>query len=396
MGESGRGLEAQGEDRKMIVNPKNQKRNKADSNQRYRSFDSSAEDRRKGLLWNGSAEDRRKGSIRNGRIEESVEIEVGNVVHEVSIVEMGFKDTSIDKVSWANKLEQQIGKVESKSEGSSEQVRCFQGVEDEQSFDWEKDVINDVFIGKDFEVNRGQELGITERHIGEFELMGEGNSLETLKSGEVFVEGNSSGEKLQETDKLRDVGARGKELEPCVAIKKSQQVASDRPPFKDAEDLHNMGLTQVALEKDIAYKVARVEGTTTMGQAQVVLAGRLQKGAVEEEENRASFFPEMDFLKQRGKPKAKKKYSSLFELQDRALSSVERRKRDRSLSREKKKSNLDHSKLLGRSLSNSDLQTRWKCAKSEAKKSLELGKKLGMKIQGSEEVVRELTMLELN
>ncbi|KAK8677029.1 hypothetical protein V6N13_142585 [Hibiscus sabdariffa] len=51
---------------RMIVNPKNQKRNKADSNQRYRSFDSSAEDRRKGLLWNGSAEDRRKGSIRNG------------------------------------------------------------------------------------------------------------------------------------------------------------------------------------------------------------------------------------------------------------------------------------------------------------------------------------------
>ncbi|KAK8508031.1 hypothetical protein V6N11_073539 [Hibiscus sabdariffa] len=229
--------------------------------------------------------------------------------------------------------------------------------------------------------------------------MGEGNSLETLKSGEVFVEGNSSGEKLQETDKLRDVGARGKELEPCVAIKKSQQVAYDRPPFKDVEDLHNMGLTQVALEKDIAYKVARVEGTTTMGQAQVVLAGGLQKGAVEEEENRPSFFPEMDFLKQRGKPKAKKKYNSLFELQDRALSSVERRKRDRSLRREKKnkKSNWDHLELSGRSLSDSDLQTRWKCAKSEAKKSLELGKKLGMKIQGSEEeVVRELTMLELN
>ncbi|KAK8549932.1 hypothetical protein V6N13_055492 [Hibiscus sabdariffa] len=216
---------------RMIVKPTNQKRNKADSNQRYRSFDSSAEDRRKGLLWNGSAEDRRKGSMRNGlgqkvpsvgklkrkisghveeedlwmlrrclvgemdticsvglitsrlekwglngikeifcrveewsekskrpfratwievaglplhcwnevsmlistdfagRIEESVEIEVGNVVHEVSIVEMGFKDTSIDKVSWGNKLEQQTGKVESKSEGSSEssseQVCCF-------------------------------------------------------------------------------------------------------------------------------------------------------------------------------------------------------------------------------------------------------------------------------
>ncbi|KAL4384776.1 hypothetical protein GQ457_15G026230 [Hibiscus cannabinus] len=106
----------------------------------------------------------------------------------------------------------------------------------------------------------------------------------------------------------------------------------------------------------------------------------------------------MDFLKQRGKLKAKKKYSSLFELQDRVLSSVEKRKRDRSLRREKKdKSNLDHSEISGCSLSDSDLQIRWKIAKSEAKKSLELGKNLGMKIQGSEEeVVRELTLLEFN
>ncbi|KAK8717342.1 hypothetical protein V6N13_044613 [Hibiscus sabdariffa] len=38
---------------RIIVKPANQKRNKADSNQRYRSFNSSAEDRRKGLLWYG-------------------------------------------------------------------------------------------------------------------------------------------------------------------------------------------------------------------------------------------------------------------------------------------------------------------------------------------------------
>ncbi|KAL4296742.1 hypothetical protein GQ457_12G031270 [Hibiscus cannabinus] len=327
-----------------------------------------------------------------GRIEESVEIKVGNVVHEVSIFEMGFKDTSVDKVSWAKNLEQLSRKAESKLEGSSESssefVRGSQVVEDEQSNEVEKAAINDMFFGKEFAASRGQDLGITERHIGEADLMGDFNSYEALKSGGDLTKGNFSGAKFQETEKLREDEDRVEKLDPCVAIKKTQLVDSDSPSFKATEDLHNMGLSQALADKEFGSKVASEGDSVTKGQAQ---------GAFVEDVNRASFFPEMDFLKQRGKLKAKKKYNSLFELQDMVLSSVEKTKRDRSLHREKKdKSNLDHSELSGRSLPDSDLQIRWKIAKSEAKKSLELGKNLGMKIQGSEEVVREFTLLEFN
>ncbi|KAL4369597.1 hypothetical protein GQ457_05G034860 [Hibiscus cannabinus] len=113
-----------------------------------------------------------------------------------------------------------------------------------------------------------------------------------------------------------------------------------------------------------------------------------------EEESFRDFFPEMSPKK---RPKNVKRYGSLMDFQDKALTKWERKKRDKALKKNKlNKKDLLVSELSGRSLSDSDLATRWNAATKEARKVLKLGKRLGMEIIGDEqEVVKEIARLEL-
>ncbi|KAL4318899.1 hypothetical protein GQ457_18G023820 [Hibiscus cannabinus] len=96
------------------------------------------------------------------------------------------------------------------------------------------------------------------------------------------------------------------------------------------------------------------------------------------------------------KSKKGKRYGSLLELQDKAISGTERKKRDRAWRRLRlNKKDLEVSELSGRSLSESDLEVRWALATKEARKVLALGKNIGMQIVGDEqEVINELANLE--
>ncbi|KAK8562863.1 hypothetical protein V6N12_010927 [Hibiscus sabdariffa] len=78
------------------------------------------------------------------------------------------------------------------------------------------------------------------------------------------------------------------------------------------------------------------------------------------------------------------------------LSNVEKKRRDRGVRRTKKtKEGAQKMELSSCSLSDSDLRNKWEWAKIEAKLALELGKKYGLLIRGSEdEAVRELSLLE--
>ncbi|KAL4388053.1 hypothetical protein GQ457_09G007190 [Hibiscus cannabinus] len=96
----------------------------------------------------------------------------------------------------------------------------------------------------------------------------------------------------------------------------------------------------------------------------------------------------------------RKRYGSISSIQDKFLSENEKRKRDRALRREKKKKKNDFNKEVSeiedRSLSDVDLLTRQDILAREARKTLQLGKSLGMEIHGDEEeVIRELVQIEL-
>ncbi|KAK9043020.1 hypothetical protein V6N11_071371 [Hibiscus sabdariffa] len=70
-----------------------------------------------------------------------------------------------------------------------------------------------------------------------------------------------------------------------------------------------------------------------------------------------------------------KKYGSLWELQDRVLSKVDKRRRSRGTSRRKNKAEENQdSILLGQSLSVSDIRLKWERARKETRSALAFGK----------------------
>ncbi|KAL4385369.1 hypothetical protein GQ457_15G027150 [Hibiscus cannabinus] len=93
-----------------------------------------------------------------------------------------------------------------------------------------------------------------------------------------------------------------------------------------------------------------------------------------EEESFRDSFPELSPKK---RPKTVKRYGSLMDFQDKALTDWERKKRDKALKKNKlKKEDLSVPELSGRSLSDSDFAARWIVATREARKALKLGKRL--------------------
>ncbi|KAL4369216.1 hypothetical protein GQ457_05G034450 [Hibiscus cannabinus] len=103
-----------------------------------------------------------------------------------------------------------------------------------------------------------------------------------------------------------------------------------------------------------------------------------------------SMFPELlDY-------KFRRKYASIAEIQDKALSVKEKRKRDRALKKCKQVGERNvPSELVDYSPTDSDI-ARMQNLKKEARATLELGKKLGVEIVGDEEeVVAELVRIEM-
>ncbi|KAL4284387.1 hypothetical protein GQ457_16G026650 [Hibiscus cannabinus] len=101
---------------------------------------------------------------------------------------------------------------------------------------------------------------------------------------------------------------------------------------------------------------------------------------------------------QKSVKKGGKRYGSLWAYQDKVLSEVEKKKRDRASKRAKKKSKGDDAlELSGHSLTDSDMWYRWELLTKKARKTLKIGKKLGVQIEGDErEAIKDLALLEVN
>ncbi|KAL4363278.1 hypothetical protein GQ457_04G006140 [Hibiscus cannabinus] len=106
-----------------------------------------------------------------------------------------------------------------------------------------------------------------------------------------------------------------------------------------------------------------------------------------------SFNPKEDTGKSSNKGK---RYGSLANLQDKVISSLERKRRDRGWRKTKKGGvDINSSELEGRSLSDSDLRTRRDFQIKEARKTLEVGNELGIKFLGpAQDVINAICSLE--
>ncbi|KAK8586605.1 hypothetical protein V6N13_010193 [Hibiscus sabdariffa] len=103
------------------------------------------------------------------------------------------------------------------------------------------------------------------------------------------------------------------------------------------------------------------------------------------------FFPEIVLKKP-----TKKRYGSLKQIQDKSISEKERKRRDRVIRREKQfAKGEEESELSGRSLSELDLINHKETLLKRAKRTLALGKCLGVDIEGNEEgALNEIVRLE--
>ncbi|KAE8704998.1 hypothetical protein F3Y22_tig00110430pilonHSYRG00099 [Hibiscus syriacus] len=86
----------------------------------------------------------------------------------------------------------------------------------------------------------------------------------------------------------------------------------------------------------------------------------------------------------------KKKYSSLQRIQEN-FGGTQRKNRNCRVKKHQRKvqSGEEPTEIEGMSLSNSDLQERWQRQKKEAKKTLQLGRELGLQFKGAEETKKE-------
>ncbi|KAL4347288.1 hypothetical protein GQ457_17G014850 [Hibiscus cannabinus] len=172
--------------------------------------------------------------------------------------------------------------------------------------------------------------------------------------------GNYCGQVVEKLGTLTDVGS------PLV-----NQGVRPLDNSRAVLDASCMGFKQAELIK----RVDRLNGSNPGNSSEA-----RDVAGVETEMGRGSMmeFPEFQVsIKQKGR----KRYGSLFDLQDQVLSKAEKKKK-RSGPKKKVESNLTASELDVRSLTDSDLQTRKNILTLEARKVLELGKDLGIQFQG--------------
>ncbi|KAL4339722.1 hypothetical protein GQ457_08G036010 [Hibiscus cannabinus] len=360
------------------------------------------------------------------RIEELIDVEIGNLVHEVHVCEIGFKDEKYDPLCVKGKAKVQEKCVSTSSdcsmEASSEQVPCLHsentggsvGVEKDALKDMEKEAIKAMNVGKDYGFNCVEYSETSFRSLGEKEILGNSTSPYLLRSfgnqEEVFGEDKSK--KEPSLVGVNDVGSKVLSWADIVSVginDKQVHVGRELGTTKILDDAAELGTTpSLGFEEpinitcrvrwaDVVNEITKTQGPATE-EARMGMSCDItnKEERLSGWESGGTFFPELETLDCSRKTKSKKRYGSLLEFQDRVLSRVEKSRRDRNLRRNKiSKSELEHSDLSGRSISDSDLHAKWVLATKEAKESLKLGKKLGMKVQGNEsEVVRELTLIE--
>ncbi|KAL4324756.1 hypothetical protein GQ457_11G000030 [Hibiscus cannabinus] len=163
------------------------------------------------------------------------------------------------------------------------------------------------------------------------------------------------------------------------------------------EDVESMGLGR----QDSLFK-ERNEGNSEIKSPNEELGhnkedeGEIHSEEISETEEREENFESPENRNSRKIQKRKeRRFGSLFELQDKVLSKLERRKRDRVLKRIKKKGKENEQpELEGCTVTDSDLQERRRILLREAKKTLATGSLCGIEIRGDvNEAVEELISL---
>ncbi|KAL4378544.1 hypothetical protein GQ457_02G017040 [Hibiscus cannabinus] len=338
------------------------------------------------------------------RIEELVKVEVGEIIHRVRVLEIGFSDDStmdfqVKKNEGLNVDKSLVveSSPDSSRNGSSELDRkSASHVMDE--------AVKDIFVGK--VVTEHLSSAETSRQLGEHEMMG------GVNSAEVFITANQSNGEDRTNSLNREMEACGDkvvEAEIMGGVYKDEIETAlqwqTRGCDRQGEIISWDEITYVfgdnIVDKNLNLETANNGNALwergSDGENEKDLAcGRNRSDEESNPDNAGGEFDLPEFHSSYKAPSRRaKRYRSLFELQDKALTDLERRKRDRTKKRVKNKGKENEiSELEGRSLTDADMQARRDVLLTEAKKTLAVGKSLGIVIIGDEEAaVEELVLL---
>ncbi|KAL4303527.1 hypothetical protein GQ457_10G010910 [Hibiscus cannabinus] len=252
------------------------------------------------------------------------------------------------------------------------------------------DTFNALFVGKEDLFKRGEMEEPAVNSLGEMNINGGGRSIDNDQEEVENANYQSmlrNGSKYSMDDTTRNYDVDGKSRDKSGA---SFENWVDPVVEKTMEDLVSMGFNKGEMVNGVG-PVSEVdlldngdgELRTKKSWAEIVHQNlTLEKAGVSGKESKKS--------------KRRKKYGSMQELQDSVLSLAEKRKRDVALKKLQNKSQAElDSEIENRSLSDSDLKAVWSRHLKDARKSLKLGKKLGIQFIGDEEeVLKEISSLE--
>ncbi|KAL4335968.1 hypothetical protein GQ457_07G015910 [Hibiscus cannabinus] len=367
------------------------------------------------------------------RIEEVIELEVGRDIFMVRLEEMGLNDQYVRSQNQGG-ISAPRSKIGSKS-GDSSSVSCsepyrneYQATKDNNTRVVEDEAIMTMSMENRF--NNGASINDINdsRHVGETDILGsssndrrtglgvEENALtKDIPNGKDLDSFNTNRIDITGPDWARIVelgsNAGGKVVRNGEKISTNDQVLDDMLSMGfNKQDLNQVNPEEEDLVRDIMGDqmdtrplgdVSWADSVDILNNYSVLGSGKdkkAERGANAEEDNVPSNGPSISFpeLQSKFSPLKQKRYGSLKYFQDKALTSQEKKKRDRAQRRCKKKRNvLEDSEIDGRSLSDSDMHARREMLTKEARKTLAFGKKLGMQIIGSEEeAIQELVALE--
>ncbi|KAK8494974.1 hypothetical protein V6N12_034292 [Hibiscus sabdariffa] len=275
-------------------------------------------------------------------------IEVGDEVYMVRASELGFKDVSQIKIQATEKEE---GRPDRQTKDSSSEASSADRTMEVNS--QKEDALNAAIFGNLKINDYNYDLVETNNHLGESEMKGMEDRINQLETQEHVSTVNER---------------KGEAVVSKIVEKVNGQV---EVPAKDLVILNNLQESRVPTSVGLSLR-AREELSVM--------------DAVEFANGEESFeLSELQYLTKVSKKK-ERKIGSLSKIQDRFLSEVEKRKRDRVKKRLKKEEIEETiSELEGRSITYSDIEARREILLKEAQNTLAVGKTVGIDFIGDEQ-----------
>ncbi|KAK8978529.1 hypothetical protein V6N11_055518 [Hibiscus sabdariffa] len=272
------------------------------------------------------------------------------------VIELGFKDVSQIKIQATEKEE---GRPDRQTKDSSSEASSADRTMEVNS--QKEDALNAAIFGNLKINDYNYDLVETNNHLGESEMKGMEDRINQLETQEHVSTVNER---------------KGEAVVSKIVEKVNGQV---EVPAKDLVILNNLQESRVPTSVGLSLRAREELSVMGLGLQDKGLRVSVEGNSPHSQGSKLQYLTKVSKKKER-------KIGSLSKIQDRFLSEVEKRKRDRVKKRLKKEEIEETiSELEGRSITYSDIEARREILLKEAQNTLAVGKTVGIDFIGDEQ-----------